>query len=461
MPEAIHTRYAIIGAGTAGIAAAEALRETDPAGDMVMIHGESVPPYCRPLIVELLMGERAADQILIRDPEWFAEREVTLLSGDPAVNLAPREMNLTLASGRTITWEKLLVATGAQPVTPPIAGLTDVPTLTLSTQEDVARFEPHCRPGARALLVGIGLLGLQAMTALKALGVQVIAVEARSKILPLILDARAAAIAQRRLEENDIEVHVGTKLTSVGRAAGGAAGCVARTGDGKEFAFDFLVLTTGMRPNLALLGGTGIASERGVVVTENMETNAEGVYAAGDVTQFHNWIEERAEVHAHWVNAYRQGRIAGTHMAGGQAEPYRPSYLNSLRLFGLPIITMGASRIDDPQGAQVHIAGSEVRPAYARLVVRQGELIAATFVNDVKRAGVFQYLMRQRIPIGDAAASLLAQDRTGMEFLHKIHAEAISGDVEWPASMDLIDRYRKDHGHTRWGTDKKTEKSEA
>lgn len=451
MVEALRTKYAIVGAGTAGIAAAEALRGIDPHGDLVMVNGESVPPYCRPLIVELLTGERTEDQILLREQEWFDQRRVTLLSGDPAVGLDPDAKRLTLGSGRTIRWEKLLIATGAQPARPPIDGLSSVPVLSLSCQEDVAKLRPFCRPGAQALLVGVGLIGLQAMGALKALGVELVAIEARSRVLPMILDSEAAKLAQDRLEKNGIDIRVATKLTSVSRAAGDGRGYVALTEAGERIGFDFLVLATGMQPDLALLNGAGIMSERGIIVGESMKTSAADVYAAGDVTQYHNWIEGRAEVHAHWVNAYHQGRVAGVHMAGGKTEPYAPLFLNSLRVFDLPIITMGASRIDNPKGAEVHVALNPTRPAYTRLAVRQGKLIAATFVGDVERAGVFQHLMREQIEVGEVAAALLAQDRTAVEFIRGIHRKSIEGKVDWPTSMDLIQRYRKDHGHTRWG----------
>ncbi len=457
MVETLRTKYAIIGAGTAGIAATEALRGIDPQGDLVMINGESVAPYCRPLIVELLTGERTPDQILLREQEWFADRRVTLLSGDPVVGLEPERNRITLGSGRTVRWEKLLIATGAQPARPPITGLSSVPVLSLSCQEDVAKLRPFCRPGAKALLVGIGLIGLQAMSALEELGVTVVAIEARSRVLPMILDTEAASLAQDRLEKNAIDVRVSTKLKSVSCGAGDGRGYVAETEAGEEIGFDFLVLATGMQPDLSLLNGAGIMSERGIIVNERMATNVADVYAAGDVTQYHNWIDGRAEVHAHWVNASHQGRIAGVHLAGGQTEPYAPLFLNSLRVFGLPIITMGASRVDNPKGADVHVARNLSRPTYTRLVVRQGKLIAATFVGDVERAGVFQHLMREQVEVAGVAASLLSHDRTAVEFLREMHQESIEGEVDWPRSMDLIQRYRKDHGHTRWGRKAKHE----
>lgn len=458
MAESIETRYAIVGAGTAGIAAIEALREIDRTGKVVLVNGEKVTPYCRPLIIEMLTGERTAEQICIREPQWYRQQGVTLIDGDPVVDLGIGARRLTLASGRTVAWERLLLTPGGIAAPPPVEGLSDVPVFQLVSQEDVLRLRPLCRRGARALLVGIGLIGLQALTALRKLGVDVVALEACPKVLPMILDAEAAAYAQRRLTDHGLEVHVGTALRTLRRSDQGAAACdqngrncIALTGDDQEIGFDFLVLATGMQPNLTLVKDTDIVCQRGIVVTDRMQTSVPGVYAAGDVTQSINWIERRPEVHAHWVNAHHQGRIAGVRMAGGFPQPYVPFYLNALRVFGLPIITMGASRMDDFDDAQVYKTAQPSRDAYTRLVVRQGRLIAATFVKDVARAGVFQHLMREGIPIGDVAASLLAEDRAGMEFLREIHQPAIEGQVDWPTSMDLVARYRKDHGHTRWG----------
>ena len=453
MPEVTQVRYAIVGAGTAGIAAAEAIREVDRTGTLRLVNGEAAPPYCRPLVVELLTGERTREEIGLRDLQWFTERDITLTSGDPVTKVDVAAKRLTLASGRRIEWEKLLIAAGSQPACPPIAGLEQVPTFNLYRQEDAEQLKSLCRPGARALLVGVGLIGLQAMTALKELGVTVSAIEVAPKVLPMILDARAAHYAERRLVESGIEVRVGTSVRDLRPTPGGACPFEAVTDGGERVGFDFLVMAAGMRPNLSLVGGLDIATGRGIQVSPSMQTSVAEIYAAGDVTEYANWIEGRADVHAHWVNAYRQGRIAGLHMAGGHPDPYEPVYLNSLRVFGLPIITMGASRVDAPRNAEVYMAEAPARPAYRRLVVRGGELIAATFVNDVGRAGMFQYLMRAKVPIGDVAQSLLEEGRAGFEFLEQLHAQVLRGDVDWPASMDQIGRYRKNHSHTRWGKD--------
>jgi len=207
-----------------------------------------------------------------------------------------------------------------------------------------------------------------------------------------------------------------------------------------------------MRPQLALLDGTGVDIDRGVKVTPGMETSVPGIYAAGDITVFDNWIEGHSEIHAHWVNAYHQGRIAGFNMAGGPPEQYEPMYLNSLSIFGLPIITFGSSRIDDPEDADVYVKEFPDRPSLRRFVVKDGKLIAATLINDVRNAGVFQYLAREKIDIGDIGPSIFEQDLTGLEFVYEHHEKVVSGEgLDWPESMSLIKWFRKDHSHTRWG----------
>lgn len=446
----VKTKYAIVGAGIAGIAAAEAIREVDRDGGILVVNGESVPPYCRPLIVEVLRGERTLEEIVLRKPEWYEEKGVSLITGDRAARLDARKKRLLLESGKVVEWERLLVAPGSAPFAPPIAGIDKVPTSTLYCYDDVEILRSLCKPGARALLIGVGLIGVQAMIALRELGVDVVAVELMGKVLPLTLDSRAAGYAQRKLEENGIEIHVGTAVKELGRADGGHP-FFARTDSGVEIGFDFVVQAAGMRPDLALLDGTGIETGRGIKVGEDMQTSAPGIYAAGDVTEYLDWIEGRPEVHAHWVNAYRQGRNAGLSMAGGTIEPYEPVAVNSISVFGLPIITMGASRIDSPDGMDVHISESPEMPSYMRLLVRDGRLVGATFINDVDRAGVYQYLLREKVDVGDVAQSLLGQGIEGMDFLYRLHNEAVKGDVEWPETMYQIEWFKKDHGHTRWG----------
>ncbi len=457
MSQELKTHYAIVGGGIAGIAAAEAICETDPDNALLLVNGENVPPYCRPLIIEVLENERMFDDIHLRDSSWFEKNHITLFTGDAAEKLSTEEKQLTLQSGTTIEYEKLLIATGSKPSIPPINGIEEVPSFTLYRQDDVERLKPLCKPGAKALLIGIGLIGLQGISALKKLGLEVVAVELMPKVLPLILDAKAAAYAQHELEKNGIEVRTGTSIKELRPAGGGARHPnIARTDRDEEIPFDFLIISTGMKPDLALLERTSIETDRGAKVSPSMETSVPGIYAAGDITEYPNWIENRLEIHAHWVNAYHQGRIAGLSMAGRSVEPYEPVYLNSLNVLGLPMITMGASRIDEPEGAKVFISDVPSRPAYTRFVVKDNRLIAATFINDVSRAGVFQYLIRHKVDIGDVADSLFEQKLEGMEFLHRLHEEAVRGEVDWPESMDLIDRYRKDHRHTRWGKKEKS-----
>jgi len=455
MTEILKTHYAIIGAGPAGISAAEAIREIDSSNDLIIVNGEKHPPYCRPLIVDVLRDERKFDEILIRERTWFDERKINLLNGDPASKLDTSKNQIELQSGRLIEFEKLLIATGSRPAFPPIDGINDIPVYTLFRQDDVDKLKPLCAKGKKVLLAGIGLIGLQAMTSLVEMDVEVIAVELMPKVLPLILDSTAAKIAQARLQEHGIDVRVGTGLKSLRSVDGKSCPYAATLGNGEEIEFDFLIMSTGMRPDVSLLDGSGIDIGVGIQVNSKMETSISGIYAAGDVVEYDDWIENEPIVHGHWVNATKQGKVAGLNMAGSESLEYMPVNLNSLNIFGLPIITMGASRIDNPEDSTVYTLESNTRNAYSRLVLKDGILIAATFVNDVERAGVFQYLLREKIELREIAQSLFKTERDGLNFLYEHHNDVIKGDVDWPASMYAIKMFKKDHSHTRWGKEDK------
>jgi len=450
--EKLNSNYVIVGAGNAGISAVEAIRETDPTGEIIVINGENATPYCRPLIVDVLRGEKSFDEIHLRDPGWYDERNIKVITGDPATGLDVGAKSIELKSGKVVSYEKLLIATGSQPFSPPIKGLDDIPAFTLYREDDIEELKAACKPGDKALLAGIGLIGLQAMTSLKELGVEITSVELMPKVLPLILDQKASEYAKARLEEHGIEVITGSGIAEFKKTDVGDHKLVAVTDKCQEIGFDFLLMATGMRPDLALLEGSGIEIDRGIKVSGEMQTNVPGIYAAGDITVFENWIEGEPEIHAHWVNAYHQGRIAGTHMAGGTTEPYQPMFLNSLSIFGLPIITFGASRIDEPADADVYTEENPDRPSYRRFVVKDGKIIAATLINDVHNAGIFQYLAREKVNLTGAAASIFAQDTAGKEFLYRHHEKLVSGEgVDWPESMSLMKWFKKDHAHTRWG----------
>ena len=445
------TYYAIVGAGPAGVAAAEAIREIDSTNPVMLINGEAVPPYCRPLVVEALTGQRAVGEIGLRDTGWHQALGIVLQGSDPVVRVDLAARHLILESGEAVGYEKLLLTTGSVPAAPPIPGLEDVPAHTLYCRRDVDLLRPLCRPGARALILGMGLIGLQAISALHAMGLEVTAVEMKDKILPLILDREAAGLARARIEARGITVLTGTSVVEVGDEGGSGAPYAAVTSAGGKVPFDVLLLATGMRPDMSLVADTGIEADRGIRVSSTMETSIPGVYAAGDVTEYFNRVEGRNEVHAHWLNAYRQGRIAGLSMAGATAEPYEPVFLNSLSVFGLPIVTMGCSRMDEPEGVEVLVDRVAQRPWYRRFLLKDGRLVAATFMNDVEGAGALQYLVRENVELSASVArSLFANGLEGVKFLGKLHHDAVRGELEWPASMDLIDKFKKNMKHTRW-----------
>ena len=451
MPQEIKTYYAIVGAGPAGVTAAEAIREADGKNPILIINGEEYPPYCRPLIVEVIKKEREFGEILLRRREWFKEKNIAIMTGDPVVKIDPGNKQLTLATGNSVGWTKLLVASGTRPVIPRIDGLDGVPVFSLYRQADVEQLSPLCKAGARALMVGVGLIGLQAMSALKRLGVEVVAVELQRKVLPLILDSRAGKLARQRLEQQGIEVHTRTTIRKIQAVSGQDHPWVAISNHGKKILFDFLVISTGMRPDFQLLEDTGIKFKRGIQVSTSMETSVPDIFAAGDITEYKDLAEGRSYIHGHWVNAIHQGRIAGYRMAGRETASYDPVNLNALNVFGLPIITMGASRIDRPKNARVYLSEAPERSQYSRLVVRHKRLIAATFVNDVFQAGVFQFLMREKIEVDDIIESLFHGRSRGIDFFNQLHEKALLGNVRWPPSMDMIDYFQKDQSHTRWG----------
>jgi NAD(P)H-nitrite reductase large subunit len=449
----LKTEYAVIGAGIAGIAAAEAIREADSSSSLLLINGEAVPPYCRPLIIELLSGERTPEAIHLRSEEWYGARGISLVSGDPVTAIEPEARKLRLESGQSVHYRKLLVATGSKPAVPSIPGLDKVPAHTLYYRSDADRLRSLCRQGRRALVLGIGLIGLQAITALRELGVDVTAVEMKDRVLPLILDRETAALACERMRAKGVEIYLGTAVKEI--ETGGGPPFRAVTDGGNTISFDFAVVATGVKPQISLLNSAGIRTAGGVKVSPAMETSAQEIYAAGDVTEYPDHITGRDEIHAHWVNAYHQGRAAGLAMTGSTAESFRPFYLNSLDVFGLPIVTLGMSHIDAPPSAQVLIDNTTRREACTRLVIRDGRIVAATFVNDIDRAGIFHYLMRENIDVGEVSRSLFAWETEGMNFLCNLHSKTTKGTVPWPESMDRIKKYQKDLNRTRWGSEKR------
>ncbi len=398
-------KYLIVGMGPAAISAARAIRSVDGEGQLVLVSDEPYLPYSRIFITDYLAGKAGLDDMLIDAAEFGAEflkpERVT------AVDSVRREVEL--ASGRTLVYDRLLVASGARPQLPEFPGcrLAGVGGLrTLADAGALARLVDADAP-ARVVVLGGGLVSLKAAGALTERGAKVTVVVASGQVLSQIIDRTAAGMVQERMARAGVELLLNDDIVEAlatggaGAAANGDAGAVrsVRLRSGRVLPCDALVVGKGVVPNLDFLAGTGVEVVRGVVVDGLARTSVPGLWAAGDVAEGPDLLTGRTEVHATWPNAVAQGRTAGLDMAGAQAEPLPGLRVNAGSFFGLQLASAGLVRA--PEGAEEIVLGPD-GDFYRKIIVAGGLVTGAMLVGDVNGAGIWQSLIARRIP----AASL-------------------------------------------------------
>jgi len=401
-------RYVIIGTGPAGVSAARAIRSVDRDGDLVLLSDEPHPPYSRIFITNYVVGEATLEDMLIAGRSLERELGARLLS-EQVLKADPCERSVSLASGGSLAYDRLLVASGARPQLPrfPGAQLEGVSGLrTIADAEALAARVDRAGPGARVVVLGGGLVSLKATEALVERRVRVTVVVASRQVLSRMVDATAAGMVQERMARAGVEVFLGDDVVEAyGDARTGVE--AVRLRSGRLARCCALVVGKGVVPNTDFLDGSGIKVGRGILVDGRGRTSVPGIWAAGDVAEGPDLLTGERAVHAMWPNAVRQGRTAGLDMAGAAAVDDGGVRVNAGSFFGLEVASVGLIRA--PEGAQEIIIGPD-GDFYRKVILVDGVVAGALLVGDVNGAGVWQNLVARRVPVAPFVAKLC--DRT-------------------------------------------------
>ncbi|WP_338819242.1 Nitrite reductase [NAD(P)H] [Moorella thermoacetica] len=386
-------RYLIIGNSAAGVAAARAIRQADPAGEITMVGDEPYPFYARVLTSYYLGGLVPRDRLWLVDREWYRRQRIHLLTGRRATGLNTGACRVTLDDGTELAYDRLLIATGASPqrVDFPGAGLAGV--FTLRTIDDAAAIGKFARPGGRAVVIGGGLVGLKAAEGLHARGLKVRLVVSSGRLLSQAMDDSGAELVRRAMAAAGFTIHLREDVVALeGRERVMAA--VLRSG--ATVPVDVAVVGKGVRPNVDFLSGSGVVVNRGVVVDDYLSTGIPGVYAAGDVAEAYDRAWQKPRLNAIWGNAVEQGRLAGLNMAGHHT-PYRGGIgQNSLVVHGLGVISGGI--VNPPgEGYEVITRLDEKRSLYRKIVLQGRRLVGMVSVGPPNGAGSFQALIGREV----------------------------------------------------------------
>jgi nitrite reductase (NADH) large subunit len=394
------TKYLIIGNGVAGNMAADAIRRHDPQGAITMFALEDYPFYYVPALPEFLAGERELPRLFIHNLAWYQQNRIDLHLKTAVTAVDPVKKVVTTARGDQFPYDKLLLATGSYSFVPPIKGAGDTEgVFTLKTIADADQIKA-CAPKCReAVLIGGGLLGLEAGNGLRKAGMKVTVVEFFPRLLPRQMDVDGAAILQRQIEEMGFSFHLGTTTKEITRDAK----CLkVHLESGTVLATDLVLISAGIRPELSLAKALGLVIDKGVKVDDRMHTGLDDIYAAGDL------VEHRGRFYGIWPAAMEQGRVAGTNMAGQEATYEGTVMSNTLKVVGIDLFSAG--EIDVDHKLEDIVIKDETRKIYRKLVLQDNALVGAILLGDIHGNTEIQQAIKAKKDLSALKADLKTEN---------------------------------------------------
>jgi len=409
MTKAQRIKYLIIGNSAGGIGAAEAIREEDEAGTITIISDEAYPAYSRPLISEYLVNKCAPERMLFRPPDFYQKSNIRTLFGKKVVQVNFNEHTVKMESDRTLSWQKLLLATGSLPIVPKIegVGLEGVFTFTkLDDAKAIDRFLNQSRRRVRAVVMGGGLIGVSVTEALVKRGVEVTIVEMKQRILNTILDEEASALEENILRRAGVVLITGHTVSKMGSHLHGEVTGVSLD-DSQRIPCEMVVIAIGVQPRIELVSDTQIEVNRGIVVDRNMATSMPDVYACGDVAEAYDFVYGENRLIPIWPSAHIGGRIAGLNMADIPTEYSGGTAMNSIRYFGANMVSAG---IVAPPDNSYEVISRKQDHVYKKLVVKDGLIVGMVFAGDIEMSGIIYNLMKNRVDVSSFRQVLVADD---------------------------------------------------
>lgn len=379
--------YVILGVGAAGISAAKTIRQHDKDASVIMISSDrSVHSRC--MLHKYISGERDEKTLSFVPEGFFEEENIYWYPETCASQIDTDGQNVILDDGTKIHYDKLLIATGADSFIPPVGDFRTASNVYgLRNLSDARAIRERGKTAGKVLVIGAGLVGLDAAYGFLEEGKDVTVVEMAERILPLQLDACAGKEYQKLFEQAGCRFLLGRKAEQTVLDRENAATTVILD-DGTEIGCDLVIVAAGVRPAIACVKGSRIFADRFIQVDEYMQTTCKDVYAAGDVTG----------IAGIWPNAMKQGAVAGSNMCGIRQQ-YLDRYgmKNTINFFGLTTLSLG--RGVEADGDEVIVR--EDRRNYKRAIIRDGKLDSILLQGDIDYSGIYQYLIKNGIELGD------------------------------------------------------------
>lgn len=392
------TAYTIVGASAAGMAAAHTIRKQDPGGDITVLSNEVFPPYFRPMIPYIISGKKTDQDISLDRRGCFDQPGIRVRTGAAAVSVDLGTGIVTIDSGESLPFDKLLIASGSRPYLPEnIQGLDSPGVFCLKTLADARGMARRSESADHAVMLGGGILNLKGAFALLEKGLKVTLVVYSPEVLSQLMDPEDAFLVRSALDSAGLNIITGTGATAVVTDAGGV--CAVALDNGDEIPCGMVCVGKGVVPNLDFIRDSGIETDRGVVTDPFTACSEPGVFAAGDVAVAKDPGTGEKTVTSLWTHAVEMGRCAGLNMTGTKtAYTGTLGIMNATQVAGEPFVSMG---IVHTTGTDLEVHTRKTATTLRKIVFSEDgtTLVGALFVGDIRNAGIYRYVIRERKPV--------------------------------------------------------------
>ncbi|RKX57277.1 MAG: NAD(P)/FAD-dependent oxidoreductase, partial [Thermodesulfobacteriota bacterium] len=338
--------YCIIGTSAAGLSAAETIRKIKPKAKITLISKHLGLPYSRVLLPFVLDKTLKKEEIFIRPKNYYSSWNFDFIGGRKVINIEPQHFKIILDNGKKITYENLLIATGAKPLLPDIPGINLNGVFCFRSIKDAENIENYIKNVNSALVIGGGLIGIKIATSLQKRGLNITIVELQNRILPQVLDSTGSSIVNEILYKNGIKIITNASVISI---EGKNKVEYVNLSTGHRISCKMVIICIGIKPNIDFLNESQIKINHGIIANKYLQTNIPNIYAAGDVAEVYDLVLKKYSLHPTWPVATEQGRIAGYNMCGIKA-PYQGAIIsNAFKIKELHIISAGIIEPPDNQ----------------------------------------------------------------------------------------------------------------
>ncbi|MGD8228042.1 MAG: FAD-dependent oxidoreductase [Desulfobacteraceae bacterium] len=387
--------YLIIGNGVAGTTAAENIRKQDKEGNITIVTDEDLPFYWRIQLNEYISGDITEEQLLAKKEDWYRDQNISLKLKTRIVGADAQKKVVVTEGKEELPYGRLLVATGSHSFIPPIKGSEKKGVFALRDVQDARDISDFAKNIEDVILIGGGLLGLEAGNALRKLGKKIMVVEFFPRLLPRQLDVDGAGRLQKIMEGMGFSFRLGAKtqeITGDDQAEG------ALLEGGETLSGQMVVISAGVRPNLELAEPLGLKTDKGVVVDERLQTNQPDIYAAGDVAEF------KGMPYGIWPAAMEQGKIAGMNMAGGEATYNGTTMANTLKVVGIDLASAGNIDAENEFESKVTTDGDQ----YKKIVLENNQIIGCIMLGDTKGFNEITKMMSEKRDVSQIKDQILS-----------------------------------------------------